>query len=454
MRFLFAFALLIATPSLASAGNIYQFNDVAVTISGADMSKARDKAIAAAEKKAFDDLQTKLVAGGFIQQKEPVPADRITSAVDSIDVVTEKSSAKSYKATFNIVFNSVEISRIYGIGVIEATKDPEKFLVVPIVLEKGSVKLWKNDWWKNWTDNKKPDIVLPLGDLSDVQSLKNEDLAANKYEGAFKMQKRYGANNIVIVQADYVENKNSLEVQLEKIKGHDRITVNYEYPGGQGITVKDLFAAAANDIIYRLENDKLTDDSLTATADASPAAPARAQEPLHAAENNPVDKLPPTRIAEPYSPNAPGAGILGEVKYPAPAPQQAGMAGEIAPAASTIQQPAPAPQMTALVPIQQAQPLAPPAPAYAAAAQAAPVSTQPGYTDVVVTAADLIAWNRIRNKIMQTPGVNDLQIKSFTSGQANVTIGHTGDMASLKPMLLARGLNLIGDGTNWEIREK
>jgi len=391
MRYLTIFLLAFLMPFAAQADNIYEIKNVSVVQPGTDAGKVREKAMMEAEKKAFEELQKRLIAGGYVKVKMPLTADQITSAVDAVDVVSEKIGTKDYRATFDVTFSSIEVSRIFSIGTIAPTKDVEKYMVVPVIISKNTPEIWKNDWWKNWDAIKNDAIVLPLGDLQDIKSFRDEDLQNDKLDGALRMQQRYGANNIVIIQAEYIAQKKVLEVQLEKLKGKNRMVISYEYPADNGISQKELLDAAAADLSDRLVNDKLTDENYTPGGAAAQKKPAQPQ---------------------PYSPDAPGVGYIGDKQpaqqfpgAPRPVPAQPGNSGEAT------------------------------------------------HTDVFVTAPDLIAWNRIRNKLVTTPGVSDLQIKSFTAGRAYVSIGHNGDITSIKSALSDEGLVLTGDGQNWEIKE-
>ncbi len=378
--------LFIAISLPAAAANIYEIKNVSVSVAEKDAAKARSKAMLDADAKAFGELQKKLVASGLINSAKTISAAQIEAAVDSVDIVSEKIGTKEYKATYNVTFSAPEVSRIFTIKEIAATVDPQKFLVVPIVVENGAVKIWKNNWIQNWQAENHADITIPLGDLQDVQSLKNEDLAAKKYDGVFRMQKRYGSTVIALVRGEFIADKNVLNVELQKIKDLERTTVTYEYPGGNNITADDLFEAAASDIIYRLENNKLTENSVDVEA----------------------PPVPKVKVPEPYSPYAPGAGYIGETKYP---PVTA------APAAKPLAQ------------------------------------LEPATADITIIAADLIAWNRIRNSLVNTQGVSGLKIKSFVDGKANISINAT-DMSKLVMPLADKGLDLSQQGPNWLIKEK
>ena len=74
--------------------------------------------------------------------------------------------------------------------------------------------------------------------------------------------------------------------------------------------------------------------------------------------------------------------------------------------------------------------------------------------DVMVNAPDLIAWNRIRDKLTKTSGITNLQIKSFSAGRAHASLDYQGDIESIKKSMDARGLTVVINGANWQVSEK
>ena len=411
MRFLFSFLLLVAITAFAArAENIYEVKNINISLKNSNQPDIRDKAITAAEKKAFTQLQDKLIASGYISAKQQVPQTRIANAVDSIDVQSEKITAQTYRATYNVTFIPDEISQIFTLGYIEPSKDVQKFLVVPILVQNEVVKIWKNDWRKDWTEQKHEAIILPLGDLQDIKNLKEEELTTNNSAGIDRLKRRYGVNNVVLVTGEFLPVQNALKVKLTRIKDQDRIAITYEYPGNENLSQKDLFAAAANDIIYRLENEKLTDESLITSA-------TEAEQPL-----------PP---------------------LPKPVPV-------LAPPPSTLPSPQPKTNFTddkfdnpdqPLTVLEEVADNETPAEPYEAAAD------QAKHLDIIVIARDQMAWDRIKDKLIETDGINNLHVKSFTNGHASISLDYAGEVSELMLNLAAQGLDLSGDAKNWIIRE-
>ena len=398
MRFIIFISLLSFTTNV-NAANIYEVKNISVTANTTDSTQGHDQAMLTAQDKAFDELEERLVSNKYIPKKVKVSESRISTAVDSVDVVQEQTTSTAFKGTYNITFSPYQISNIFNIAQITPAKEPEKFLVIPIIAENNQIKLWKNDWWPVWNDLNHDPIILPLGDLQDIQNLKVEDFNTHHLAGLNKIAERYSANVIVLLQAQYDETSQSLNVQLEKIKGQQKTVINYEYPSNPKLDLGDLYQAAAEDIANRLKNDKLTAENLTTVIDNEVPPPAAIAKTL----------------PEPYAPNAPGAGFIG----------QKHVIDELPP-----------PQLDA--------------PTTAPTSQN---SSKSNVSEAVVAAPDLITWQEIRKKIASIPGVA-LKMKSLNSGKAYITLTYNTDIESLKKLLSDKGLLVISSGTNLAIKEK
>ncbi len=427
---LFAF---FSFPALAE--NVYYVRNVDVFVPVTDPTKARTQAITQGETKAFELMQANMIEKNIIRRITRVPPQNISAAVDSIDVVEEKFTGDGYRAQLNYTFNPKEVSRLIGIGVIATPKEIEKFLVIPVILEEGKAKLWKNLWWEAWSSHRRNAIILPVRDLEDIKDLREDDIAQNNIEGLRRMAARYKADNIVIVRAEYKPQVNALEVQLERIKGNQKTVVNYEYPSDGRVTGTGLYAAAASDLAYRLENNALTEESATAASEPEPQADAPQGNVIFddgATGNDvPINTTPPQAAP----------GIIG-------APQN--RSGTTGPVQTPIYEFDKGPQapLRPATPPASGQPAAPPTTAVQDA------TANMNRTEIVVTAPDLLTWNRIRGRLASTPGVRQMNILSLTAGATRVSVSHTNSIADLQRALEAQGFHVMNDGSSLSIAEK
>lgn len=66
--------------------------------------------------------------------------------------------------------------------------------------------------------------------------------------------------------------------------------------------------------------------------------------------------------------------------------------------------------------------------------------------------SSLAEWNDLRRQIVDTPGVDDVQIGAVSARSAEVTLRYPGGGQPLANTLAQQGLNLRSDGTRWLLR--
>ena len=66
--------------------------------------------------------------------------------------------------------------------------------------------------------------------------------------------------------------------------------------------------------------------------------------------------------------------------------------------------------------------------------------------------ASLAQWNEMRTQLLDTPGVEDIDIASVSSLNADVSLTFPGGTGALANALGARGLSLSADGPGWKLR--
>jgi hypothetical protein len=61
-------------------------------------------------------------------------------------------------------------------------------------------------------------------------------------------------------------------------------------------------------------------------------------------------------------------------------------------------------------------------------------------------------WNELRRRIVDTPGVDDVQIGAVSARSAEVTLRYPGGGQPLSTTLARQGLSLRNDGPRWLLR--
>jgi hypothetical protein len=99
----------------------------------------------------------------------------------------------------------------------------------------------------------------------------------------------------------------------------------------------------------------------------------------------------------------------------------------------------------------QSAAVAPAAPAWSAGAATAPAAAGDSVS-FVAEFTSLAQWNEIRTQLLDTPGVDDLNISTISARTAEVALQFPGGPQGLSNAVGARGLSLLNNGTSWVLR--
>lgn len=223
LLFLFLAVFALCGQALAQQQDTpYIVRDVKVDITAASAVKARDKAFGEAQMKAFEVL-----AGRFMMPEEVVTfqkpdAKTVAGLVQDFEIVSEQLSTKRYIGTYIFRFKEGATDRFFGhapvVGYGEGVRGG--LLVLPYYQENENQYLWdsKNIWFKAWTraqDRVGEDIIIPLGDVSDLMDMQNGQATTYNPAALKRMKKRYGASDAVVALATLQPNSPSQPLQIK-----------------------------------------------------------------------------------------------------------------------------------------------------------------------------------------------------------------------------------------------
>ncbi|MBR9972207.1 DUF2066 domain-containing protein [Magnetospirillum sulfuroxidans] len=153
----------------------FTVDGVEVDVSAANAQVAKDQAIVAAQRQGFATLLERLTAP---EDRARLPKADGVEFVRDFSVEQERSLASRYIASLSVRYNGSAVKRLLqaaGIAVTEARTRP--VVVVPVfVPEDGRAALWDdpNPWrnaWGNLHGGGLVPLLLPLGDLGDIQAI-------------------------------------------------------------------------------------------------------------------------------------------------------------------------------------------------------------------------------------------------------------------------------------------
>ena len=148
----------------------------------------------------------------------------VAAMVKSFEITEEKINGNQYQGRFNIFYDEGQIKELlsqYNVDVLEIKSPP--ILVFPILTTGDTPILWdpENPWRKAWRQAlnapSEINLIVPMGDADDVQKITAADLKAKKYDALLAFANKYGAQEVMIAEAFFVENGKMLVTRLEPV---------------------------------------------------------------------------------------------------------------------------------------------------------------------------------------------------------------------------------------------
>lgn len=157
------FALLTAPAHAAGRGNIFSVFDVAVDVTAADASQARDLGFRQAQSAAYDRLVKRLAAPEDLARLGPPAADQLVldQLVDGVDILNEGRSGVRYLARMAVNFNPAAMRKLLsdkGLRVHETRTNAT--LVVPTLV--GGTPEQATAWRLAWEQGGFGEELAPL----------------------------------------------------------------------------------------------------------------------------------------------------------------------------------------------------------------------------------------------------------------------------------------------------
>lgn len=259
--------VLASNPAGASEAVIQ--SDIEVDVSGKDAVDARAKAMAQAETMALQALLERFASP---QQAKAViesqPPSQISAMVKGIEVLSERISDRRYRAHLLVSFDGEGIGKLISSTGLDGSKELNiptaiTFAIVPVYQEGSKLMLWekRNPWFETWKtvglESNATGVVVPYGDSSDSSTIRAGDAMSASFDSLNNMTNRYGANQVIILQAKYTATP---DMQLNVIKRYLSSKRNdismLTYRADPQEDRNDLLMRAARDIVGQLQQVK------------------------------------------------------------------------------------------------------------------------------------------------------------------------------------------------------
>ena len=199
---LWVFPAAAQTPA-SSSSSVYEVTDVSVDVTSDSAAKARDQAIAEAQRTAFGQLLERLGADASIGAK--LSNDDLSTLVQNFEVRNERTSSVRYIGVFAVQFRPIAVKNFLMSR--NATYDDSQgkpVLVIPVVKNGDKVILWDEPtrWQQLWNNAAKDTglvpVIIPSGFPEDKSLLTAADVAAGKVEAVKALMNKYQADSAVV----------------------------------------------------------------------------------------------------------------------------------------------------------------------------------------------------------------------------------------------------------------
>lgn len=197
----------LAASALAADNAIYTVTGVPVDVTDKDANQAKIKAISEAQVKAFEILAERLGGEGAMERFRKLTPMDIGRMMSSLSIEEERTGPGRYIGKLTIRFLPKRIRETMsraGIGYTEDRAPP--IVILPIWRgPEGPVAWQDNPWRKAWLDlnahNSVVPVIIPLGDLSDTETVTAEEALDGNKAKLDALRMRYSAEKILVAVA-------------------------------------------------------------------------------------------------------------------------------------------------------------------------------------------------------------------------------------------------------------
>ena len=192
--------------SAAADDDLFEVLDIKVDETDQTAAAAREKALAAGERRAWDVLVQRLVDPQ--QRRLPEFSQReIGDAVKDMWVTEEKTSPIRYIASLNYNFRPASIRRLLASRGVRFTMTPSQpVIVLPVYEAAGERLLWDdpNPWRQAWQGVRVRGLVpikVPNGDLADLSIVGVDQALAGDRPRLAELAQRHGGSDALVTVA-------------------------------------------------------------------------------------------------------------------------------------------------------------------------------------------------------------------------------------------------------------
>lgn len=258
------FIVLSVGPARAASldSKMFSASGIQVDVTAKNAAAAREQAMQDGQKRALMVVMERITPSYVIDQLAELVPDDILNFVQDISVLNEKTSSVRYMATLEVRFNPDavrELLRQNGLPYVRTSGKP--LLILPLYKRSVSASpvLWEEDnaWLRAWinrsTESYMVPLFVPMGELSDLQTVTVDQIINGNLSAAQALAKRYEAEGIMIVEL--IRNGQTFTV---KGRAMDEMTAseipNFSFSLPLTKNTATTFARAVKKVVEHLES--------------------------------------------------------------------------------------------------------------------------------------------------------------------------------------------------------
>ena len=280
--------ILLFNPSFAAAQAVDPFTVEAVRIDATakNPQAARQKALAIGQMVALKMLLRRLTRRADHSRLPEPDKETMPDMVDAFTVSDEKLSSVRYIARLSVRFKPERVRQMLKDAEVPFVDAPTvSVLVVPVFVAGDTKVLWDtpNPWREAW--NRAPlggglvPVVLPLGDLEDIQAIDAKRALARDANALGELAKRYKAAQVLllrVIETGGSPNKPKLSVVAWRYNPIAKVLAKARrYPRVGGADRAETFMNTALGVVRRMER-RWVEETLSINAGSPQKLRARA----------------------------------------------------------------------------------------------------------------------------------------------------------------------------------
>lgn len=238
------------TPLANAADPIFTVQDIKVDVTAQNALLAREQAFEQAQVKAFETLAARMLPQADLATFAPPEARQISALIQDFELLNEQLSAVRYVGAYTFRFDDKAVRKYFSASETTFTDVSSRpILVLPFLQRGDNTTIWTphNTWLKAWNRSPQNHAILPLrlpiGDLSDVQDIKDHEALRYTPAKLASMRQRYTAAEAAIIIAHPDDALFAVKDPAQTAQGMLKVEI-YRTDRGEPELVQQITAAA------------------------------------------------------------------------------------------------------------------------------------------------------------------------------------------------------------------